>query len=224
MQKILEKQYNPVVVKYTEQINSMNAKSSAEFKKVLKNIKPQGNRLIELGCGAGDLIPYLQGLSYICSGVDTSAEMVACARDIDKANILVEDFAHTSFKDESFDIVVSKWAIQTAYDIDAVYRECYRLLKKDGILVFLVVHPFRQFLEKKKKGKDYFTQEIVESRIFNGTITVKEPSHTMTDYLSDYFLENFLVTQISESFEFPGAEQINNDTYPTHLLVTAQKR
>jgi ubiquinone/menaquinone biosynthesis C-methylase UbiE len=218
------KQYNPFADNYNQQIEVMNEKSISEFKEALRLVQPEGKKVIDLGCGAGDLAPYLQELGYEYSGVDSSEEMINLARKKSGVNVKVEDFANTTFDDSNFDLVVSKWAIQTTNGIDAVYKECSRLLKPKGWMVLLVAHPIRQFLEKKKKGKNYFTQEIVESVIFNGTITVKEPSHTLAEYLSDYFLEEFSLQRVRESFEFPGAEQINDDIYPTHLLITAQKK
>jgi ubiquinone/menaquinone biosynthesis C-methylase UbiE len=218
------RQYNPFAAHYNQQIETMNEKSIAEFQAAVKGIKTDGNKVIDLGCGAADLAPFLRRLGYEYCGVDSSEEMVALARKATGADVRVEDFTNTSFESGSFDLLVSKWAIQSTNDIEAVYKESQRLLKDKGWLIFLVAHPIRQFLEKKRSGKNYFTQEIVDSIIFNGTITVKEPSHTLSEYFSSYFLENFSLQSVLESYEFPGAEQINNDIYPTHLLIVSQKK
>jgi ubiquinone/menaquinone biosynthesis C-methylase UbiE len=220
------KQYNPVANSYSDQINEMNKKSNFEFKDAFDSIKLNGVNVVELGCGAGDLISYIKGCGLRYSGIDSSEEMINLIKqkfpnDID---VRIGDFSKTTFTENSFDLVISKWAIQTVNNIDLIYKESMRLLKKDGFLLFLVVHPIRHFLEKKKQGKNYFTQEIVESVIFNGTITVKEPSHTVSEYFSDYFLQNFNLLKVLESYEFPGAEQINGDIYPTHLLYIARKK
>ncbi|MFO0743805.1 MAG: class I SAM-dependent methyltransferase [Candidatus Paceibacterota bacterium] len=220
------KQYNPVVDSYSEQINEMNKKSNSEFRDAFESIKLNGVNVVEFGCGAGDLISYIKdhGLKY--SGIDSSEEMINSIKQkfSTDVNVKVGDFTKTTFTKKSFDLVFSKWAIQTIDNVDLAYKESVRLLKDDGFLLFLVVHPIRHFLEKKKKGKNYFTQELVESVIFSGTITVREPSHTVSEYFSDYFLQNFNLLKVHESYEFPGAEQINGDIYPTHLLYIAQKK
>lgn len=169
-------------------------------------------------------ITYIQSLGISCAGVDSSSEMVALAKQNTAADIRCEDFAHTSFESKSFDLITSKWAMQTSPEIDPIYKEAHRLLKSDGYFVFLVVHPIRQFLEKKKPGKSYFEKEIVDSIIFDGAITVYEPSHTLKEYLSETFLSLFTLQSIDEGAEFPAAEQIDGDIYPTHLIVTAQKK
>ncbi len=222
--KQLLKQYNGVADTYSAQIQAMNKKSIKEFQEALASVNVSGKKVLDLGCGAGDLISYLQSIGYDYAGVDSSEGMISKIQKTQNVDLRVEDFTKTSFKNSSFDLVVSKWAVQTVQNIELVYKEAYRLLKRDACLVFLVSHPVRQFLEKKKAGKNYFTKEIVNSLIFNKSITVQEPSHTMAEYLSDYFLDKFHLLKIIESYEFPGAEQINGDIYPTHLLFIAQKK
>jgi len=218
----LNKQYNRITETYDTLRKGFNELSDNEFKNILKNIT-YGN-VLDLACGNGDMIAYMQSAGIRCAGVDSSSEMVALAKHNTGADIRCEDFAHTSFEAESFDLITSKWAMQTSAEIDPIYTEALRLLKKDGYFVFLVAHPLRQFLEKKKAGKDYFKKEVVDSIIFDGAITVYEPSHTMKEWLSKTFLSLFTLVSIDEGAEFPAAEQIGGDIYPTYLIITAQKK
>ncbi|MEZ4103055.1 MAG: hypothetical protein R3B55_00565 [Candidatus Paceibacterota bacterium] len=83
---------------------------------------------------------------------------------------------------------MSKWAIQTIDEIEPVYRETLPYFETERLFYFFGRFTIQTFLRKKRnKKKDYFKKEIVESIIFKGKITVKEPSHTMTDYLSEFF-------------------------------------
>jgi ubiquinone/menaquinone biosynthesis C-methylase UbiE len=222
----LSKQYNSVMNDFITLNKTMNEISDKAFWKCVVPFLKENGRAIDFGCGPGDLITDIS--EYMeCAGVDTSFEMVSFARKAAKADIRLEDFAHTTFEDKSFDLVVSKWAMQTSKNIDPIYKEAARLLKSGGHFVFLVVHPFRQFLEKKKVGKNYFKKEIVRSTIFAGAITVEEPSHTLSEYLSNLFLNEFTIVaseEGKEGVEFPAAEHIGGDIYPTYLIITAQKK
>ncbi len=227
--KQLNTQYNGISDTYQELRRGFNEISDEAFKKLLTlilepNLTLSAKKIIDFACGNGDMIKYFQERGIQCCGVDSSSEMVTLAKQNTGGDIRCEDFAKTSFESNSFDLVISKWAMQTSADIDAIYTEAARLLKSDGHFVFLVVHPFRQFLEKKKQGKDYFKKEIVDSIIFDGAITVHEPSHTLKEYLSETFFKLFTLTGINEGAEFPAAEQIGGDIYPTYLIITAQKR
>lgn len=221
----LSKQYNNVADDFGKVFGEMNKQSVVALNTVLEPILIKGiNDAVDFGCGLGDMIEYLQGRNITCAGVDSSTEMVAKAQEATGVDIRCEDFAHTSFEAGSFDLITSKWAMQTSEKINPIYKEAHRLLKKDGYFVFLTVHPIRQFLEKKKLGKDYFKKEIVDSVIFDGAITVYEPSHTLKEYFSETFLSLFTLINIEEGAEFPAAEQIGGDNYPTYLIITARKR
>lgn len=221
----LSLQYNNVAHEFEAQFGEMNKKSVVALNTVLEPLLT-GNvkNAIDLGCGLGDMILYLKTKGITCAGVDSSHEMARMAMNNTGADIRLKDFRYTTFSSQTFDLVTSKWAIQTIDWIDDVYMEAARLLKKGGYFVFLTVHPIRQFLEKKKPGKDYFKKEIVDSIIFDGAITVYEPSHTLKEYLSETFLSLFTLKGIDEGYEFPAAEQVGGDIYPTYLIITAQKK
>lgn len=131
------------------------------------------------------------------------------------------------FTDKKFDGVVSKWAIQTSFDVPQLLREATRVLKVGGMLVFLTKHPMMQWKEKVRDNghpSDYFKQSIVTSNIYDGTIVLKEPSHTMGEYLSPEFLSNFELLSYQEYSEFPASEQIDGDTFPTFFIVVARRK
>lgn len=228
--KKLEKQYDPHAEKYTDLHIGENQKSTNQFFELVEKHSTRSDtldlQLLDLGCGAGTDFDFYQSLGFVCHGIDASSEMCALAHKKYPQTSIVEcQFdKKTIFPKESFGVIVSKWALQTTPNIQTVYAEVVRLLAEGGSFIFLTVHPLRQFLEKKKSGKNYFKQEIVASEIFNKQITVYEPTHTMQEYLSPYFLEHFELLEIKEDYEFPAAEQIGGDIYPTHLIVVARKK
>ncbi len=129
-------------------------------------------------------------------------------------------FEKIPFSDQFFDVVISKWALQTSANIDPIYQEIIRVMKPNGQLIFLSCHPMRQFIEKKRKGKDYFKKEIVESVFFDGQVTAKEPSHTMNEYLSPFFFQHFTLEAFEEGFD-SAAEKIDGDIYPSYFIIKA---
>lgn len=228
MKNKLETQYNPIANEFDAQNEIMNKKSCRSQRKLMgKHVLPYlklSSRVLDLGCGTGEDLLFFQKKGFTCSGVDTSEEMCTISRQKIQ-DVRLEDFSKKmSFKNNFFDLVVSKFAMQTAKNILPIHREACRVLKSGGYFCFLVVHPFRQFLEKKKEGKDYFKKEIVDSVLFDGKITVHEPTHIMEEYISVWFLKHFELIVLHEGYEFPAAEQIDGDTYPTYLAVVARKK
>lgn len=104
-----------------------------------------------------------------------------------KVDIRIGVFEDLPYTDNYFDIVLSKYAIQTSPNLELVFKEIHRVLKSGGILMYLVTHPFRQFFEKKDGHADYFEQKIVESCILNNAVIVKEPTHSLDEYFSQTF-------------------------------------
>ncbi len=237
--KNLSTQYNNSAKNYEELHTGENKKSTGIFLNIvlryiekIQTIEHERSlvHLLDLGCGSGtDFELYSKQRKVCCFGLDASQEMISLVEEKFPKKIILEceDFSQKNirpFKGFHFQLIVSKWALQTAEDLSIVWENVDRLLVRDGYFIFLTVHPLRQFLEKKKSGKDYFKQEIVASEIFDKQITVYEPTHTMQDYLSPYFLEHFELLEIKEDYEFPAAEQIGGDIYPTHLIVVARKK
>jgi len=232
--KNLGKQYNPFADLYSKLHQSRNMKSKKDFFGSIVRYAPKNLSnawILDLGCGAGtDLVKYRKMGFKRVEGIDSSDEMCELAvkkfqKNSHNVQIYTARFDSDEFNTSNdFDLVVSKWAIQTAPKIDPVYKTAYGALKKGGIIVFLTVHPLRQFLEKGKCPKNYFKKEIVKSRIFEKQITVEEPSHTMQEYLSPYFIKHFDLLEFKEGFEFPAAEQIKGDTYPTYVIIVARRK
>jgi len=127
------------------------------------------------------------------------------------------------FSNNVFGVVISKYALQTVDEFNNTYQEVARVLKKSGLFVFLVVHPFRQFFEKKSNQKNYFDKKIVNSVLFNGKVVVEEPTHTVQEYLSPEFFKYFSLESFIEKSDFYSAEKIGPDDYPTYLIISAKK-
>ncbi|MBS0288388.1 MAG: class I SAM-dependent methyltransferase [Proteobacteria bacterium] len=216
-------QYNPIALQYSELFADENQLSiSAYFKHI--NYPLSGKKVLDLGCGDGYDLSLLAKCSASLHGVDASEEMLRLAKQKNpQAEFKHGYFERIPYADHTFDVVLSKWAIQTSANIAPIYQEVHRVLKPQGVFQFLVSHPIRTFLEKKKHPKDYFKQEMVDSHIFKGQIVVRDPSHTMNEFLSPFFLQHFDLIAYEEGFD-AGAEKVDGDTYPIFFIIKAIKR
>lgn len=222
----LSKQYNQFARKFSD-VHDVGENSNRDNRKVfydqLDFIKP-GMRLLDLGCGDGlDLVHYKK-LGAEIYGVDASEELLEIAKErLPNEKIQLGFFDKIPFEDNFFDVVLSKYAIMTSEDMDPIFKEIYRVLKFGGVMMYLVTHPFRQYFEKKDTRADYFEQKIVDSHILNNTVTVREPSHTLNEYLSKYLFDNFCVQFFQEYWDM-AAEQIDGRKYPGYFILIAKKK
>jgi ubiquinone/menaquinone biosynthesis C-methylase UbiE len=220
----IQGQYDAFASKYVEENHRYNTKSDECFFRVLgKDFKDL--KILDIGCGNGEDLKRYHDLGAIVLGLDASLEMIKMAEANAPYAELTQGFMENlPYDNSTFDLVVSKYVLQTSTDVPKVISEMTRVLKRGGMLQYLAVHPLRQFLEKKKDGKDYFLQEIVHSVFFEGKVTALEPSHTFNEYLNPKFLRYFEMLNFEEHDHFPDSERINGDNYPCFFIVKAKKK
>ena len=215
------KQYNAFAEKYAEVVVESNQDSITEYFRYL-NIPLKGKFVLDLGCGEGYDLSQIRLKDAVVFGIDSSEEMVKLAQlKNPEANIKLGFFENIPFDDNMFDVVISKWALQTSAHIDPIYHEIARVMKPNAELIYLANHPIRQFIDKKPNGRDYFKKEIVEVTFFNGQVTAREPSHTLNEYLSPTFFQYFTLESYYEGYD-SGAEKVNGDTFPSYFIIKAR--
>ncbi len=95
-----------------------------------------GGRLLDVGCGSGELLERLKGLGWQVEGVDFDESAVRAAR---KRDLKVQHGTLESqgYSDGTFDAVVMSHVIEHVPDPLRLLEECYRILKLGGRLVLV---------------------------------------------------------------------------------------
>jgi len=224
--KNTDKQYNEFDKDYSEN-TKLNYIADNDFYQML-NVNTDNIKVLDIGCGDGHDLKKFSDTTSKIYGIDPSEKFINQAKkELPEAEFIVGYGENIPFDNNYFDLVISKYAIQTSTKAKECLMEAARVLKPDGILHVLIKHPMQQFLEKKKFQKkpiNYFNQENVESIIYGGLITLNEPTHKMEDYLNKDFFEKFELIDYRENFDFPASEQIDGDIYPTYFVLTARKK
>ena len=136
------------------------------FRKLMLNVTNKS--ILDLGCGYGENDKFYkeQGAKYVL-GTDISEKMIEKANEINIIDgieykvIAMEDISSI---DKKFDIIISSLAFHYIKDFDKLIKDCYKLLNKDGYLVFSQEHPFTtciKFTENVKKG-----HTIIDNKYF----------------------------------------------------------
>ena len=84
-----------------------------------------GQRVLELGCGQGDLLAAVQ--PSIGVGVDFSGEMIDRARQRYPALRFIQADAHTFEIDETFDVIILSDLINDAWDVQTILERAARM-------------------------------------------------------------------------------------------------
>jgi trans-aconitate methyltransferase len=128
-----------------------------------------GERILDLGCGNGELTLKLAATGARVEGVDASAEMVAgaCGRGVRAVQGNAEALPH---RDGVFDAVFSNAALHWVRDQNAMMTEVHRVLKPGGrfvaemgghgniaaIRVALIASLARHGLADREDGVNYY--------------------------------------------------------------------
>lgn len=167
--------------------------------KLLGNLK--GKDVLEIGCGGAQCGIAMAKLGAHVTGMDLSEEQLKFANNLARKNKVNIKFYQRDVKDlkpiksNSQDIVFSAFALQYVDDLSYCFKEVMRVLKKNGLFVFSIDHPFYKTINPK-------TLKFVISYFKTGKITGKNEfeifNHTVGELFSYLIAARFSVEKIVE--------------------------
>ena len=130
---------------------------------VTEILKSGSGRVLDVGCGNGNLFKLLPDGKYELHGIDFSKNMIDEAKRTCKtqATFAVADAESLPFDDNSFDIIVCNASFHHYTNPDAVLKEMHRVLKVNGKLLIGdpyvpgIVRPLINVLIKFSEKGDY---------------------------------------------------------------------
>lgn len=125
----------------------------------------KGERVLDLGCGQGFFTRAFWKEGAVATGVDLGKELIAIAKKDSPKEIpffagSAEDLSR--FPDDSFDKVAMVLAVQNMESPHKVFKECMRVLKKNGSLFIVINHP--AFRVPKESDWGYDEEKKVQYR------------------------------------------------------------
>ena len=106
--------------------------------KIKENINIKKNsKILDVGCGKGNLLKLLGGKGYKLYGVDISEENLAAAKKIKNAKLLQADLNKglKHFKNDYIDIIFALDVIEHLLSPPLFLKECNRVLKQEEYLI-----------------------------------------------------------------------------------------
>jgi len=95
---------------------------------------PDGGRLLEVGCGSGQMLSEMAALGWEVAGVETDPAAVRAARERG-LEVHAGDLEAAAFPDASFDLVLLMHVIEHVPDSRDLLCDCHRVLRPGGRLV-----------------------------------------------------------------------------------------
>lgn len=132
---------------FEEYKQSYGDKFEPRFKEIIKYFKiNQGMKLLDIGCGRGELVFFAAKHGAEATGIDYSKEAIRLANILKnkksieirrKMKFYVMDAKKLKFPNSFYDTVILTDVIEHLYDeeLDILFKELKRVLKKSGILI-----------------------------------------------------------------------------------------
>lgn len=95
-------------------------------------------KVLDIGCSTGDFLRIMKGYGYDCYGVELNKPLAEYARESFGANIRIAPVEKANFPEDFFDLVTLWEVIEHTANPGVVLKECFRILKKGGLLCMIV--------------------------------------------------------------------------------------
>jgi ubiquinone/menaquinone biosynthesis C-methylase UbiE len=168
------------------------------------------DQALEFGCGTGKNTMWLSGKAKQVVAADFSEGMLSVAKTkVQQENVR---FVHADisqpwpFDEDAFDLVCMNLVLEHVADLDFVYAEAKRVLKKDGLLFISELHPFKQYAGSKARFENN-----------NETVVLECFTHHISEFLSAHG-SFFELVDLSEWFDE------DNKQLPRILSLLFKKR
>ncbi len=153
--------------KYANQYNNHNIIQQIVAKSIVRDINNEPKRILELGCGSGQIYKHITWDVDFYKAIDFSNEM--CSLHPKASNIKVEchDFDnisfHNSIKDEEFDLIISSSALQWSKNLERIVKRLSSITRNINAALF-TANTFKTIQNITKNNSPILsTEEIKKS-------------------------------------------------------------
>ncbi len=165
-----------------------------------------GKDVIEIGCGSGIGLGYMSKKAKKIVGIDIDKKNLKIAKDHykDRVELINADAHKLPFENNSFDVVICLASI-IYLDLPTFIKECKRLLRKGGVLVFNTPNKDVPNFNKSNLSKNYLSVpelfELLNSNGFNielfGAFPVDESNLTVSPINPVKKIKNIIIYVIN---------------------------
>ena len=193
----------------------------------------KGAKVLGLASGGGQQMPIFSALGAECTVLDYSEKQLQSEKEVAKResyeiNLVKADMTKPlPFEDEAFDLIFHTVSNCYIEDVVHVWKECYRILKKGGILlagldngINFIFDDEEEKLMNKLPFNPLKDKELYEKSLKNDWGI--QFSHTIEEQIGGQLQAGFILTDIFEDIN--GQGRLHDFNVPTFYATRAVKK
>lgn len=189
-------------------------------KKLIGRTK-KGQRLLDIGCGIGDLSKHYASKGLDVTALDISQEMINYAISNCEGHDI--KFVHADFERANieelfppFDIICASFMLSYFSDLETVFRKMKILKKKRGKVIVSMLHPNRLFgtINQQKKCytvEGYFSSGFYESDFMGSEALVPLKRWNFSEIADAAYKAGLKIEQIVEPKPISNPTKFNKE-------------
>jgi ubiquinone/menaquinone biosynthesis C-methylase UbiE len=147
------------------------------LRKIYQRVVPPGQRILEIGCGQGDLLASLAPKAGV--GIDFSAEMIRCAKERHPEMEFIQADACDLLLLEKFDVIILSDLVNELWDVQEVFQRIARMSTSQTRLIL-------NFYSHLWEGPLRFAESLglIQPRLDQNWLTVEDIGNLLS--LADF--------------------------------------
>lgn len=192
----------------------------------------KGLKILGLASGGGQQMPIFSSLGAECFVLDYSkkqieSELLVANRENYQIKVFQNDMTEKlPFDDETFDIIFHPVSNCYVEEVEPIFKECYRVLKKNGILVCGLDNginfiTFDEVTIENKLPFNPLKNKEIYKRLQEEDSGIQF-SHTLEEQLGGQLKAGFMITDLYEDTN--GSGRLHNLNIPSFIATRAIKK
>lgn len=192
----------------------------------------KGKRILGLASGGGQQIPIFSALGAICTVLDYSTKQCDKEREVAlregyEVDVLQVDMTkRLPFNDESFDLIFHPVSNCYVEEVEPIFKECYRVLKKGGRLLGGYDLGINYVFDDREEKLTYSLpfNPLKDEKLYEESIKNDwgiQFSHTLEEQLVGQLKAGFRLVDLYEDTN--GEGNLHEHNIPSFISVLAVK-
>jgi ubiquinone/menaquinone biosynthesis C-methylase UbiE len=216
---IAQQAYNDLAELYAQRVDTKAHNAYYERPATLSLLPDvTGKHVCDAGCGPGVYAEWLVEHGAQVVAFDVNHKMVRLAKERlgEKAQVLLAslDEPLVFLADASFDIIVAPLVMDYVEDWTSTFKEFYRVLMSEGVLVFSIEHPYAKY-DDHREASIYFNIERVEYtwRGFGKPVNMPSYRRPLSKVINPLIEAGFTLDKLLEPLPTPEFKQADPEEY-----------